>query len=179
VHVARSRLPGLIFVLTLLTVILCTHAWIRGPWALLIAASITVVLLFISWIDLWDPLLEWFRALHVYINLGGYLLFGVVALVAWLAVVLFLDRRTYLVFSVGQLRFVDRLGDEERAYDTSHVVFEKRPNDWFRWLVGFGAGDMVIRVGGAQPQMLEMKNVVCVGSRLQTLEARLRTKDVV
>lgn len=179
VHMARSKVPGLLFFLTLLAVVLCTHTWLRGPWALFITASIAGVLLFISWVEWWDPLMEWFRALRIYVNLGGYLLVGVVLLVAWLVVVLFLDRRTYLVFSVGQLRCVDRLGDEEKAFDTSHVVFEKRPYDWFRRLVGLGAGDMVIRIGGTQPQLLELKNVICVGRRLQNMEARLRTKGVV
>jgi hypothetical protein len=70
------------------------------------------------------------------------------------------------------------LGQEEKAFDTSQVYFEKRPFDWFRRLVGFGAGDMMIRAGGAQPYVMELRNVVRVGSRLYQMEERLRTKDV-
>jgi hypothetical protein len=179
VHMAASRAPGLIFVLTLLIVVVCSHAWIRGPWALFFAASIVGVLLFISWVHLWAPLARWFGLLHVYINLGGYLLVGVPLMIAWVVTVFFLDRRTYMVFSVGQIRFCDRLGEEERAYDTSQLIFEKRPFDWFRRLVGFGAGDMLINIGGPQPQVMELRNVVHVGKRLAVMQHRLRMKDVV
>ncbi len=73
VHVARSKLPGVIFVATLLAVIVFSHLWARGPWALF----------------------------------------------------------------------------------------------------------FVIRVGGANPQFVELRNVVRVGKRLALMEERLRTKDVV
>jgi hypothetical protein len=167
VHVSRSRVPGLVFVLTLLFVVVC------------MAATAAAVLLLISWFEWWDPLFRWFGLLQVYVNLGGYLLVAVPLLIAWVVTVFFLDRRTYMVLSVGQVRFCDHLGEEERAFDTSHVVFEKRPYDWFRRLVGFGAGDMIIRTGGAQPQTMELRNVVRVGKWMSVIEERLRTKDVV
>src|SRR5262249_23690367 len=34
VHVARSRVPGVVFVLTLLVVIVFSNVSLRGPWAL-------------------------------------------------------------------------------------------------------------------------------------------------
>jgi hypothetical protein len=179
VHVARSKLPGVVFVLTLLGVVIFSHSWIRGPWALFLAATAAAVLLFISWVDWWGPLLHGFRVLQVYINLGGYLLIAVTLLGAWVAAIFVFDRRTYLIFSVGQIRLRDELGGEEKAYDTASIAFEKRRYDWFRWLVGFGAGDVVIRIGGAHPEVVELANVVRVGKRLHTLEERLRTKNVV
>jgi hypothetical protein len=179
VQVARSKVPGVVFVLTLLLVIFCTHAWIRGPWALFFAAACAALVLFVSWGDWWEPLLRRFRMLRVYINLGGYLLIAVPLLLAWLVTVFVFDRRTYMVFSVGQVRLGARLGEGERAYDTSHVAFEKRPYDWFRRLIGFGAGDMVVRIGGPHPEVVELCNVVHVGKRLRVMEDRLRTKDVV
>src|SRR5262249_22776324 len=75
-HVARSKMPGVIFALTLVTITVFSNAWIRGPWALFLAASCAAVLLFISWLDWWEPLVREFRLLHVCINLGGYLFIG-------------------------------------------------------------------------------------------------------
>lgn len=178
VHVARSKIPGVVFVLTLLLVILCTHSWMRGVWALFFAASLAALIFLIGWGGWWDPLIQTFRLLRVYINLGGYLVIGLPLMLMWLVTVFGFDRRTYLVFSVGQIRLRDRLGEEERAFDTSSVAFEKRPYDWFRRLVGFGAGDMVLRIGGPHPQVVELPNIVRVGKRLHLLEDRLRTKEV-
>src|SRR5262249_18872517 len=152
-HVARSRVPGVLFALTLVTVAIFSNSWIRGAWALFLAATCAAVLLFISWVRWWEPLLLSFNTLKIYINLGGYLFIGLTLLVAWVAAVFVFDRRTYLVFSVGQVRFRDELGAVEKAYDTTGILFEKRQFDWFRWLVGLGAGDLVIRTGGASPHV--------------------------
>jgi hypothetical protein len=179
VHVARSRVPGVVFVLTLLVVIIFSNVSLRGPWALFTAASAVALLLFLSWAAWWESLIHWFRTLHVYINLGGYLLIGILLLVVWLLALFVFDRRTFLVFSVGQIRLHDELGEEEKAYDVTGLVFEKRQYDWFRWLVGFGAGDMVIRTGGSHPQVVELRNVIRVGKQLGLMEERLRSKDVV
>jgi hypothetical protein len=178
VHVARSRIPGVAFVLTLLAVVILTHVWLRGPWALFIAALAAALVLFVSWLAWWRPLSDWFGLLRVHINLGGYLAIAVPLLAAWALTVFVLDRRTYLIFSVGQIRIRDELGEQEKAFDTTGVTFEKRPYDWFRWLVGGGAGDMILRTGGAHPQVFELANVVRVGKWLQFMEERLRTRDV-
>jgi lysylphosphatidylglycerol synthetase-like protein (DUF2156 family) len=179
VHMARSKSPGIIFVATLLAVVVFSHVWLRGPWALFIAACLTAVIFLASWLNWWDPLYESFHLLRIHINLGGYLVISVVLFVVWTLTLFVFDRRTYLTFSVGQIRMRDELGDQEKAFDTHSIAFEKRPYDWFRWLVGFGAGDMVMRVGGPQPQTIELPNVVCLGKRLHAMEERLRTRDVV
>lgn len=179
VHMARSKVPGVVFVLTLLMVVVCSHAWLRGIWALFIAAAVAAALFLAAWLDWWGPLYQWFRLLRVHINLGGYLVISVLLCVAWVLTVFVFDRRTYLIFSVGQVRVHDELGEQEKVFDTSSIVFEKKPYDWFRWLVGLGAGDMIIRTGGLQPQVIELTNVLHVGKWLQEMESRLRTRDVV
>jgi hypothetical protein len=85
------------------------------------------------------------------------------------------DRRRYFVFTPSQVRVHNEIGEEETAYDAQGVSFEKQPYDWFRRLVGFGAGDLRVRVGG---QWLEIPNVVRVGRRLGAIETLLRTRDV-
>lgn len=179
VHMARSRVPGAVFVTTLLLVVVLNLGWLRGPWALFAAACVSSAIFLNSWLEWWEPLYRWLGLLHIHINLGGYLVIATVLFLVWALTVFVIDRRTYLVFSVGQVRVRDELGEAEKVYDTSHVAFEKRPYDWFRWLVGGGAGDMILRVGGPQPQTIELPNVVRVGTWLHEMEARLRTRDVV
>jgi hypothetical protein len=178
VHMARSAVPGVIFALTLLAVVLFTHIWLRGPWALFMAAAFVALLLLVSWLEWWSPILRWFRLLRVNVNLGGYLVLAVPLFVAWLLTVFVFDRRTYLIFSLSQVRFRDELGDEEKVYDTGAVAFEKKPYDWFRRLVGWGAGDMILRIGGPSPRVVELPNVVNVSHKLAAMEARLRTWDI-
>jgi hypothetical protein len=179
VHMARSKVPGVVFVVTLLFVIICSHAWLRGPWALFIAACVAAAIFLASWLNWWDPLFQWFHLLRIHINLGGYLVISTVLFVVWALTLFVFDRRTYMIFSIGQVRIRDELGDQEKVFDTHSIAFEKRPYDWFRWLVGFGAGDMIMRVGAPQPQIIELPNVVGVGKRLHAMEERLRTRDVV
>lgn len=179
VHVARSRLPGVIFVITLLVVAVLGNVWIRGPWAVATAAFIAAVVLLVSWMDWWDPLVEWFRLLHVHINLGGYLVISTVLFIAWVLTVFVFDRWTYLIFSVGQVRLRSEVGDAEMAFDTSSVTFEKKPYDYFRWLIGLGAGDMIVRTGGPNGRVFELSNVIGLGRWMHRIEERMRLRDVV
>jgi hypothetical protein len=64
---------------------------------------------------------------------------------------------------------------KRRAYDTIGIAFEQGQYDWFRRIVGFGAGDLRVRVGG---QWIDIRNVLHVGRRLDAIETLLRKKDV-
>jgi hypothetical protein len=86
------------------------------------------------------------------------------------------DRRTYVVFSLSQIRVHYAIGEEEKAYDAGGAAFEKAPYDWFRWLIGLGAGDLRVRLPGGH--VIEIPNVVHLGRRLAAIEALLRTRDV-
>jgi len=179
VHIARSRVPGEMFVFTLLFVVICSHLWMRGVWALFTAAVVAAVGFMASWLHWWGPLGHALGVLRIYINLGGYVVLSTVLFIAWVLAVFVFDRRTYLIFQPGQVRVRDELGDAEKVFDTWTVTFEKKPYDWFRWLVGIGAGDIVLRTGGAHPQIIELPNVVRVGKRLAAMQVRMRTRDVV
>jgi len=179
VHVARSRWPGIIFALTVLVVMYLSNASIRGVWGLFGLATLASVILLFNWLDLWTPLRQWFGLLHIHLNLGAYLFIAVPVLIAWLLTVFFFDRRTYMVFSTGQVRIRDELGEAEKVHDTMTLTFEKAPYDWLRFLAGLGAGDLVVRAGGANPANYQLPNVVRVGRKMALIEERLRTRDVV
>jgi hypothetical protein len=175
VHVSASKVPGVLFVATILAVLTFGSGWLRGWRAYTFAATATAALLLVAWLEGWDDLARWAAYLHVHINLGGYLVLSGGLLALWLFQVLVVDRRKFVVFSLSQVRVHNEIGEQEQAYDTIGIAFEKEQYDWFRRLVGFGAGDLRVRVGG---QWIQVRNVVHVGRRLDDIERLLRTKDV-
>ena len=179
VHMARSRWPGIVFVFTLLLAVYLSTASLRGPWALFGLAVLAAVVLLFNWLDWWSPLYRWFGLLRLHLNLGAYLAIAVPLFFMWALTVFFFDRRTYMAFSTGQVHICDELGDSEKVYDTSTVSFEKEPYDWLRFLAGFGAGDVLVRVGGPQPTYYSLPNVIRVGKKMRRIEERLRTRNVV
>jgi hypothetical protein len=179
VHVARSRWPGILFLVTLVFTVFLTTSSLRGPWALFGGAVLVALILLFNWLDWWTPISHWFSLLRVHINLGAYLAVAIPLFLLWALTIFFFDRRTYVVFSTGQVRIRDELGSAEKVYDTMSVSFEKEQYDWLRFLIGLGAGDLLVRTGGAQPTFYELPNVIGVGEKLRLIEERLRTRDVV
>ena len=116
----------------------------------------------------------------MFITAFGYVAISVPLLVLWLVVVVFFDRRRYMVFAPGQLRVCQEIGSGEVAYDTVGMVVAKRRSDLFRhWLLGFGSGDLFVKPAGANAQQIEMPNVLFVGSKLQLIQDMLQTREVV
>ena len=113
-------------------------------------------------------------------NALGYVALSLPLLVLWLVVVLFFDRRRYMVFVPGQVRLCLEIGSAEVACDTVGMVVAKRRSDVFRhWLLGFGSGDLLVKPAGANAQQIEIPNVLFVGSKLQLIQEMLQTREVV
>src|SRR6516162_2663114 len=171
---------GVVFFVVVLLVIFITNVPIRGLWSVVAVVTVllgTIILALAGW---WDDILEAAGHSHVYINAFGYLTISVPLLVLWLVVVLFFDRRTYMVFTPGQMRVHQEIGSGEVSYDTLGMVVEKRRSDLFRhWLLGFGSGDLLVKTGGTNAQQFEMHNVLFVGSKLQLIQQMLQTREVV
>jgi hypothetical protein len=179
VHVARSRWPGVVFVFAVLFAVHLSCASLRGPWGLLGLALLGALILLFNWLHWWDPLFRWFGLLRIHLNLGAYLTVAIPLALMWFAAIYFFDRRTYAVITTGQVRVRDELGASEKVYDTMTVSFEKEPYDWLRFVVGLGAGDVLVRVGGPQPTFYSLPNVIRVGGKMKRIEERLRTRDVI
>jgi hypothetical protein len=171
---------GVIFVVVVLLVVFITNVPIRGLWSVVAVVTVVLGTIILALADWWDAILD--AAVHsrVYINAFGYLAFSVPLLALWLVVVLFFDRRTYMIFAPGQLRVHQEIGSGEVAYDTMGMVVVKRRSDLFRhWLIGFGSGDLYVKTAGANPQQFEVHNVLFVGSKLQAIQQMLQTREVV
>jgi hypothetical protein len=177
-HVARTKVPGLFFTFVLLTVVTFNTGWFRGWKPYVVALVLVCLALFFQWLRWWPSLYEWAGYLDVRLNLCGYLVISTVLALLWAWYFFGVDHRMYFVLSASQIRIRHRVLDEERVFDSGWVAFSKRPTDWFRYVIGFGAGDLVLKIGGPNPQTIELPNVTFANARLARIEKLLRTKDV-
>jgi hypothetical protein len=180
IRVASRSGIGVVFIVVLLLVVFITNVSIRGLWSLIVILTVLLMTIILALADWWDDIFEAAAHSHVYINAFGYLAISLPLLVLWLVVVLFFDRRMYMVFAPGQLLVCQEIGSGEVAYDTVGMVVAKRRSDLFRhWLLGFGSGDLLVKTAGANAQQFEMHNVLFVGSKLHLVQDMLQTREVV
>jgi hypothetical protein len=180
-RVASNPYLGTWFFLTLILVFVSSNVQLRGLWEwigiLAVALGVSVVSLY----GLWGHLVDWFRLLHIHINLAGYVFISVWVFAIWVVSVFIFDHRTYIIFSAGQVRVLDEIGQAEKVYDVTNLTFQVQPNVLIRHrLLGFyGAGDLVLRTGGPHPEVLEWPNVLFARSRLKQIQERLKSREVV
>ena len=178
-HVSPRTWMGPMYLIILMLVIIITSVPLRGLWSLVALIGIVVVVLLISLFKMWDQILTAFIGLHVFINLAGYLLLGVVICAAWAAATFIFDRRSYMIFTPGQIRVCEEIGSRERTYDTTGMTIEKRRDDWFRHIfLGFGSGDMVIRTAGADRHEILMPNVALIGFKIDPIQQLMRQRQI-
>jgi hypothetical protein len=138
-----------------------------------------IVGLILAQLHLWDSILQWLGGLDVRMNAGGYLALAIPLAAIWIFTFFIYDRYTYLIVTPGQVTIRQAIGDGEVAVDTSSLMLEKKRNDFFRhWLLGFGAGDLHVKTGGAANLDLELSNVLLVGRKVALIQDKLREKQV-
>jgi hypothetical protein len=179
-HVSENPRIGAIFVAVLLLVIFITTVPLRGLWSVIVIVTLVLLSIILALANLWDDIFRAFAALHIYINLAGYLFTATGLLALWLVAVFFFDRQTYMVFTPGQLKVCLEIGGGEQAYDTMGMTIQKLRDDLFRhWILGLGSGDLVVRTSGAQAHEFQMHNVLNVGTKLREIEDMQRERPTV
>jgi FlaA1/EpsC-like NDP-sugar epimerase len=179
-HMARSNNLGGIFATVLLIVIVVTNVHLRGVWSLVMILLILLVSLLLALTGGWDLVLRFMSVVDVHINAFGYLCISTSLFVAWLFVFFFFDRLVYASFSRGQFRVHLAIGAGETAYEVLGMVVHKRRDDLFRhWILGFGSGDLTVKTGGANPQKVELPNVLFVSKKLQLAQQMLQEREVI
>jgi hypothetical protein len=169
--------PCFLFILILVVVI--TNVPLRGLWSLVVLIGLVVFALLISLFKWWDDILGALYGLHVYINLAGYLVLATVLFVAWLVATFIFDRRSYIIFTPGQIRVCEEIGARERTYDTTGMTIEKHRDDWFRHIVlGFGTGDLSVRTAGADRHEILMPNVAMIGFKIEPIQQLIRQRQI-
>jgi hypothetical protein len=59
------------------------------------------------------------------------------------------------------------------------ATVEKKRSDAFRhWILGLGAGDLIVRGGGQDGPTIELENVLNIRRKLKFIEQMLREKAV-
>jgi hypothetical protein len=178
-HVSARTWMGPVYLIILILVIVITNVPLRGLWSLVALIGLVVLVLIISLFKWWDTLLTAFVGLHVFINLAGYLLLSVVLCIAWAVSTFIFDRRSYIIFTPGQIRVCEEIGSRERTYDTTGMTIEKHRDDWFRHIfLGFGTGDLSVRTAGADRHEILMPNVALIGFKIDPIQQLIRQRQV-
>jgi hypothetical protein len=179
-HMSNNKNLGVLFVGVLLLVIVITNIPLRGLWSVIVIVLIVSLSIIFALLEWWEKILAWLSFLDIRINAAGYIAISLVLFIAWLVVMLLFDRQIYMVFTPGQLRVRQEIGDAETAFDTAGMTIQKQRSDLFRhWILGLGSGDLIVKTGGATSQEFHMPNVLFIGRKVKDIEEMLKTKMVV
>jgi hypothetical protein len=178
VRISRNKNYGIVYIVVILLVIFGSTVPLRGLASIIAILFILLLTMLFAYMDWWTPILDYLGGLHIEISLAGYLLPSIVLLVLWLATVFCYDPLRYMIFTPGQLVVHKEIGDLREVFDTTQVEAEKRRSDLFRhWILGFGAGDLIIKVP-SQSLQIELPNVLFVNSRVIEIANLMKTKPV-
>jgi len=178
-RVATSSGYGVLFAFTIFLVAAVTTITFRGLASVVVIVVMIATVLGLYILGWWDPILDYVGGLDVRMNAGGYMAVSLPLFLLWLFSVLLYDRQTYLIFSRGQVRLRQEIGDGETALDATGLMLEKKRNDFFRhWLLGFGSGDIKVHTGGNNPHDYEISNVLMVNRKLREIQDMLREREV-
>jgi hypothetical protein len=179
-HMSADKNLGVVFVAWLLLVIVITNIPLRGLWSVIVIVLVLLIVVLFAFFEVWNTVLNWISILDIRINAAGYFVISSVLFLLWLVVMLVFDRQIYMIFTPGQVRVVQEIGDAETSYDTSGITVQKQRSDLFRhWILGLGSGDLIVKTSGANPQEIHMPNVLFIGRKVSEIEEMLRERPVV
>ena len=167
---------GTAFIIVLVLTIVITNVPLRGLWSFLVIVMLVLMALLIVLFEIQERIFDAFRELHIHINMAGYLFIGVSVFIVWLLATYIFDRRSYIIFTPGQIRVCEHIGASVQAYGTMGVNLEKQRDDLFRhYILGFGSGDLIVRIpSGGEQKVIRLPNILGVGWRLKAVEDMLR-----
>jgi len=176
-RMSEKSWPGAIFVVGLVVTIIVTNVPLRGLWSFLVIILVVVLALVFALLDVWDRIFEMLGNLHIHINMAGYMTIGVLTFTLWAAATFFFDRRSYVIFTPGQVRICEHIGSSVQAYSTAGVSLEKQRDDLFRhYIYGLGSGDLIVKLpGGGDRREVRMPNVLFLGWQMSKVENILRS----
>jgi hypothetical protein len=178
VQMSNSKNYGAMYAVVILLVLFGSNVPFRGLASIIAILAILLVACLFAYLDWWEAIFDYLGGLHIEVTLAGYLLPSVVLLVLWLATFFLYDPLCYMTFTPGQFVLHKEIGDQRQVFDTTEVEVEKRRTDLFRhWVLGFGSGDLVIKVP-SQALEIELPNVLFVASRVAEVSNLMKTKPV-
>jgi len=175
-RISQHTWPGTVFCFLILITIVITNVPLRGLWSAIVLVSIVFMVVLFAFFGWWDQIFAGIENLRIHINLAGYLFIGIGMFALWALATWVFDRKSYIIFTPGQIRYCEHVGAAVQTYSTVGVNLEKQKDDIFRhYIFGFGSGDLILRVGGADKKEIRLPNILGIGSRLKTVEDMLRT----
>jgi hypothetical protein len=170
-----SSALGLTFVSILLLLIVFTNIrplhGINSVVALLAIAFSAVLLAWLGW---WDDIVRLIPYLWVHMNTGFYLVFSTSLLIIWLSIFFIFDRMTYWRVRPGQMTEERLIGGGAESFDTNGLKVQKLGSDFFRAVIGFGAGDL--RATSERGVVIEIPNVILAGRKIEAIEKLIAVK---
>ncbi|OWK39805.1 hypothetical protein [Fimbriiglobus ruber] len=179
VTVTDTNLPGLVFVMTLLAVVMSSTVLLRGMVSVVVIMGLITAGIALAWLGWWGNILTFLDGLEIRINALGYLCIGIPLFVGWVVVLCVYDRMHYVIFDHSQIRYVLEVGDGETVMPAEGTVVEKKRSDAFRhWVLGLGTGDLMIHSGGPNSPTIQLRNVLRIHRKLAVIDQMLREKAV-
>jgi hypothetical protein len=179
VRISRNTDYGVVYVVVVLLVAFGSNVHLRGLASLAAVLFVLLVTVLFAVFGWWESIFAAVGGWHIQITLAGYLVLSTALLAMWLAVLYLYDPLRYMTFTPGQLVLHKEIGDMREVFDTTQVEAEKKKSDLLRqWVLGFGAGDLVIKIPG-QAMQIELPNVLFADRRVAEIAELMKTKPVV
>lgn len=175
-RVSLHTWPGTVFSFVLILTVVITNVPLRGLWSAIVIVFLIFLVILFAFLKVWDNIFAGIESLRIHINMAGYLFIGVGTFTVWALATFLFDRRSYVIFTPGQIRVCEHIGAAVQTYSTMGASLEKQRDDVFRhYILGFGSGDLILKTGTGEKKEIRLPNVLGIGSRLKTVEDMLRT----
>jgi hypothetical protein len=171
-----SSALGLTFVSILLLLIVFSNVRLRGINSVVVLLSLVFIAVLLAWFGWWDDIAKLIPYLSVHMNTGFYLVFSTGLLITWLMMFFVFDRLTYWRVRPGQMTEERFIGGGAESFDTNSLRFQKHRADFFRVVLGLGAGDLRATTPGGSGAATEISNVLFVDRKVHAIERLISVK---
>ncbi|MFM9940773.1 MAG: hypothetical protein ACKVP7_14915 [Hyphomicrobiaceae bacterium] len=171
-----SSALGLTYLAILLLLIVFTNVRLRGINSVVALLSVGFIAVLLAWFGWWDDIARLVPYLSVHMNTGFYVVFSTGLLIIWLLMFFIFDRLTYWHIRPGQMTEEHLIGGGAESFDTNGLRFQKLSSDFFRAMLGFGAGDLKATMAGEHGAAIELTNVVLVERKVRAIEQLISVK---
>src|SRR5262249_17312147 len=98
----NNQTLGVIYCIIVALVVVMTNVTLRGLASGILIISLLFITLLFAYLKWWDTILLWLGELTLFMNMGFYLFFSTLILIAWGLAFFVFDRTDYWVFRPGQ-----------------------------------------------------------------------------
>lgn len=172
-----SNNPGIFFIAVLVLLVVFTTTKLRGIYSAMTVVTAGFFVVLFAWFGWWDDIFHFIPQLSARANMGFHILFSTTLMVVWLLAFFVFDRLTVWRIRPGQMVEERLIGGQARSYDTNGLVFERRGQDLFHDVIlGFGAGDLTLTIGGANEETIQIPNVLFLNRKVKVIERLIAVK---